>query len=314
MNKHSQSRAIILQSAGIIPNTGKRKTQNRAINEQDYTAVPPPLNLQVHPAGDCLIWLWKLNADGYGTGSFPDKEKLAHRHAFTRSRGHQPDRSVLHICHRPFCIQPSHLYDGSPKENSQDRQIRTSQALHLDLFTRKSQIVQAVARYRWPTPPRDAQKPLIISPAEHDCEFIIPAMDRHICPTCGRDNLSDLDVPYRGGVHQPTNDDPNVAHISRSSHSFKDISPGVTIHTNSTTDYSIPTTRAERRRREKAARKSPYRDKPRLLGSTRLKFKPGQTTHFEMTMDNFQTPGPGIVLLVAQPISHHNGNPDSPIS
>ena len=76
MTKHSQSRAIILQSAGIIPNTGKRKTQSRAISEQDYTAVPPPLNLQVHPTGDCLIWLWRLNADGYGTVSFPDQEQL----------------------------------------------------------------------------------------------------------------------------------------------------------------------------------------------------------------------------------------------
>ena len=314
MNKHTQSRAIILQADEIIPNTGKRKAQNRAINEQDYTAVPPPLNLQVHPAGDCLIWLWRLNADGYGTASFPDKEKLAHRRAFTQSRGHQPDENVLHLCHRPFCIQPSHLYEGSAKQNREDRQIRTSQGFHVDLFTQKSDIVQAVARYLWPSPQANPQEPLLIAPTEHNCEFIVPAMDRRICPTCGRDNLSDQDVPYRGGVHQPTNDDPNVAHMSRSSRSFRDISPGVTIQTNSTTDYSIPRTRAERRRREKEARKSPYRDKPRLLGSTRVKFKPGETTHFEMKMDDFQTTGPGIILLVAQLIDHHNGNPDSPSS
>ena len=314
MNKHAQSRAIILQSTRLLAKTGRRNAKNSEITDQDHAAAPPPVNLQVHPAGDCLIWLWNLNTDGYGTGFFPDKEKLAHRQAFAQSRGHQPDHNVLHLCHRPFCIQPSHLYDGSPKDNSQDRQIRTSQGLRMDLFTQKSEIVQAVAKYLWSFPPRAAQEALIITPAEHDCEFIVPAMDRHICPTCGHDNLSHHDVPYRGGVHQPPNDDPNVAHISRSSRSFRDISPGVTMQISSTTDYSIPRTKAERRRRDKEARKSPYRDKPRLLGSTRVRFKPGETTHFEMKMDDFQTPGPGIILLVAQPIDHHDGNPHSPSS
>ena len=90
------------------------------------------LNLQVHPAGDCLIWLWRLNAGGYGTASFPDQERLAHRQAFTQSRRCPTDLNVLHLCHRPFCVQPSHLYDGSAKENSQDRQVRTSQEFHMN--------------------------------------------------------------------------------------------------------------------------------------------------------------------------------------
>ena len=305
MTKHSQSRAIILQSAGIIPNTGKRKANHPAIGEHDYTAVPPPLNLQVHPAGNCLIWLWRLNADGYGTASFPDQEQLAHRHRFTRSRGHQPNRSVLHLCHRPFCIQPSHLYDGSPKENSQDRQIRTSQGLRLDLFTQKSEIVQAVARYRWPSPPRDAQEPLMIAPAEHDCEFIVPAMDRHICPTCGRDNLSDNNQTYIAGAAQPEITDPNVSHISRKSRFFRNLTEGIPIETTATSDYSIPLNRAERRRREKQARKSPFRDKPLLMGSTHVKFKHGETSHVQINMKDLPVTGPGIVLLTATLIKPH---------
>ena len=310
MNKHAQSRAIVLQATRNIPKTGKRKAQNRTIDEQDYTAVPPPLNLQVHPAGDCLIWLWKLNAGGYGTASFPDKEQLAHRHAFTRSRGHQPKRSVLHLCHRPFCIQPSHLYDGSPKENSQDRRIRTSHGLRLDLFTQKSEIVQTVARYRWPSQPRDAHKPLMVAPAEHDCEFIVPAMDRNICPTCGRDNLSDDNGTYFAGAAQPENTDPNVSHISRRSRFFRNPTDGIAIETTATSDYSIPLTRPERRRREKQARKSPLRDKPLLLGSTRVKFKQGETSHFQINMKDLPVTGPGILLLTARPIEHENETPD----
>ena len=304
MNKHAQSRATILQNAGLIPNTRRPKVKEQTITARDYAAVPPPPNLQVHPAGDCLIWLWSLNADGYGIASFPEREQLAHRQAFTQSRGHTPQRGILHLCHRPFCIQPSHLYDGSAKQNSEDRRIRTSDGLHFDLFIQRSETVQAVAKYIWPSPQTNPQDPLLISPAQHKCEFIIPAMDRRICPTCGRDNLSTDEAPYHGGVHQPPNDDPNVAHISRSSRSFRDIAPGITIQMNGTTDYSIPRSRPERRRREKAARKSPYRDKPRLLGSTRVRFKPGETTHINMNLDDFQTPGPGLVVFVAQPIAY----------
>ena len=310
MTKHSQSRAIILQSAGIIPNTGKRKTQSRAISEQDYTAVPPPLNLQVHPSGDCLIWLWRLNADGYGTASFPDQEQLAHRQTYTQSRGRQPNRSVLHLCHRPFCIQPSYLYNGSPKENSQDRQIRASQGLRLDLFTKKSETVQAVAKYRWPSPPRDAQEPLMVAPADHDCEFIVPAMDRHICPTCGRDSLSDDNETYFAGATQPENTDPNVSHISRRSRFFRNLTDGIAVKTTATSDYSIPLTRPERRRREKQAQKSPLRDKPLLLGSTRVRFKHVETSHFQINMKDLPVTGPGILLLTARPIDHENETPD----
>lgn len=304
MNKHLQSRAIILQSAQMLPETGRPTPKNLAITDRDYVAVPPPLNLQVHPAGDCLIWLWNLNTDGYGIGSFPNREQLAHRQAFTQSRGHQPKQSALHLCHRPFCIQPSHLYDGSAKQNSEDRRIRTSERFHMDLFTQKSEVVQAVAKYLWPSPPRSSQEPLMIAPAEHPCDYIVPAMDRFICPTCGRDNLSDDAELHFTGAPQPENDDPNISQITRTSRSFRDLADGLTIQTTSTNNYSIPRTRAERRRRQKAARKSPYRDKPRLLRSKRIKIKPGETSHFKIDIKDFEAPGPGVLLLVAQPIKH----------
>ena len=311
LNKHAQSRAIILQSEGLIPQNGPRKAKKLAITNQDYAPVPPPMNLQVHPAGDCMIWLWRLNPDGYGIASFPEREQLAHRQAFIQSRGKTPKRSVLHLCHRPFCIQPSHLYDGSAKQNSEDRRIRTSDGLHIDLFIQRSETVQAVAKYIWPSPPTNSQDALLISPAEHDCKFIIPAGDSRICATCGRDDRSSDDTPYRGGVHQPANDDPNVAQIAKRSRSFRDIAPGLTIQMDGTTDYSIPRTRAERRRREKAARKSPHRDKPHLLGSTRVTFKPGETGHINMNLD-FQAPGPGVILVVAQPIAYGIDDPAEP--
>ena len=207
MSKYSQSRAVILQPVGIIPENGLREAGGPNITERDYAAVPPPLNLQVHPVGNCLIWLWRLNAGGYGIASFPGQERLAHRQAFVQSRRRLPNLNVLHLCHRPFCVQPSHLYDGSAKDNSEDRQVRTSQDFRMELFSAKSEVVQAVAKYRWTSPARASQEPLLIAPAQHDCAFIVPAMDRLICPTCGRDNLSGDADGYFAGAAQPDDND-----------------------------------------------------------------------------------------------------------
>ena len=311
MSKHSQSRAVILQAAGTVPKIGRRTANCPSITDQDYAAVPPPLNLQVHPAGDCLVWLWNLNVDGYGTGAFANQERLAHRQAFLQSRQRPANLNVLHLCHRPFCVQPSHLYDGSAKNNSQDRRIRISGEFHMDLFNEKSQIVQAVAKYRWPSPTCAAQEPLIIAPAQHDCEFIVPAMERFICPTCGRDNLSDDTDTYIPGAQQTDCDVPNVANISKRSRSFRNLADGIAIETNITTDYSIPLNRAERRRREKAARKSPFRDRAIHLGSNRVKFKPGDTAHVDLNMKDLPLTGPGVLLLTATPIKLQNGDLDA---
>lgn len=312
MSKHAQSRAVVLQAARTIRKIGRRTAKCPNITDQDYAAVPPPLNLQVHPAGDCLVWLWNLNADGYGTAAFAGRERLAHRQAFQQSRHRPADLNVLHLCHRPFCVQPSHLYDGSAKENSEDRRIRTSGELHMDLFTKKAEIVQAVAKYRWPSPTHAAQEPLIIAPAQHDCEFIVPAMDRLICPTCGRDNLSDDTETYIAGAPQPNVQGRNVESISRRSRSFRNLAGGIAIETNITTNYSIPLNRAERRRREKAARKSPFRDRPVLLGSNHVKFKPGDTAHVDLNMEDLPLTGPGVLLLTATPIKSQNDDPDAP--
>ena len=300
------NRAVILQAVGVLPSAGSRSVKGPTITEPDYAAAPPPLNLKVHPAGDCLVWLWRLNADGYGIASFAGPERLAHRQAFTQSRQCRPEHNILHLCHRPFCVQPSHLYDGSAKENSQDRQVRTSQGLNWELFSQKYEVVQRVAKYRWPSPRRANHEALIITPAEHDCEFIVPAMDRLICPTCGRDNLSDDADVYFTGAPQPSAGDPNVANISRRSRSFRNLAGGLTVKTDTTSNYSIPLTRAERRRREKAARKSPLRDKPVLLSSNRVAIQPGQVTSLDVSMKGVPIAGPGMIILTATPLVPRN--------
>ena len=302
--KHRRIRSTILQAAGKIEMAGRRRSN--IVTDLDYTAVPPPINLRAQPAGNCLVWLWNVNDGGYGTGSFPDGEHLAHRQAYTQSRGHSPSQSVLHLCHRPFCIQPSHLYDGSALDNSRDRTLRTQEGVDFDLFNEKAEIVESISRHQWPSPQDAISRLLMISPVEHVCEYIIPAMDRNICPTCGREEFSDDAPTHFGGADQPDNTDRNESLILKSSRSFKDLPEGMTVESDTTSEISIPKTRAERRRRERAARKSPYRDKPKLLGSAVLPLKPGEPVRFESNFKKFAAPGPGLLVYTMRLIEADN--------
>ena len=107
----------------------KRPSQRRPITEQDYIAVPQLFNLPVPIAVPCLVWRWVLGSGGYGVLSQGD---LAHRVAFEQARGVtlREGEQVLHFCMRPFCVQPAHLYLGTPKENAEDRQAFRHSELH----------------------------------------------------------------------------------------------------------------------------------------------------------------------------------------
>lgn len=304
--KFTQSRDTILQAAGLLASPGRRRPSSSRITEQDYAAVPPPLNLMVQPVGNCIIWLWNINNGGYGTGSFSDEGQLAHRQAFRQSRGRPAGRDVLHLCHRPFCIQPSHLYDGSAKDNSEDRKIRISGGVDFDLLGKKSEIVQSVARYQWASPKTPANQALILAPIEHDCDFIIPAMDGKLCPTCGRDALFDDGADYLQGADQPDNTDRNVARIAKRSRSIASLPEGLSISTTGTVEYSVPTVRAERRRRQREERKARREARPVHLGSRQVAIRPGESANFNLDLRNAPIKGPGVLLIGMTPFQAKN--------
>ena len=77
-----------------------------------------------------MVWKYGLNGDGYGVLTIEGKQELAHRAVFIQTRGQVPeDRQVNHLCNRPYCVQPSHLYAGTRQDNKDDSQIFSKEEL-----------------------------------------------------------------------------------------------------------------------------------------------------------------------------------------
>lgn len=73
----------------------------------------------------CKNFDGSLNRDGYGV--LPKAihgSRLAHRAALAEKLGRPVDGHALHHCDNPPCIEPSHLYEGSPLDNAADAKAR----------------------------------------------------------------------------------------------------------------------------------------------------------------------------------------------
>jgi hypothetical protein len=73
------------------------------------------------PNSGCLLWLGRLNRDGYGTFG----RELAHRRTWRAHFGAIPDGlQVLHRCDVPCCVNPAHLWLGTHTDNMRDRSAK----------------------------------------------------------------------------------------------------------------------------------------------------------------------------------------------
>ena len=120
-NPHRQERDYLL----YLARTAKKPRGRSAapITEADYAAVyTVPVNNKAPIHGPCLIWRRGLNTGGYGQTSHNGRKVLAHRLAYEITRGSIPhNMHILHMCNRRSCIQPAHLYAGTPQENADDK-------------------------------------------------------------------------------------------------------------------------------------------------------------------------------------------------
>ena len=165
----------------------QRRLSHQELNVRDHVAIPLPTNLPTPLAWPCLIWRWALDSNGYGRLG----GKGAHVMAYGLSRGKEvgSELSILHLCHRPFCAQPAHLYEGTAKQNSEDRH-----AVGSELHTYRTWEVlgdrwnRATTDYYWDAPLVEAVSSGFVSSQTLECphRFVRPAGGATLCANCSQ--------------------------------------------------------------------------------------------------------------------------------